>query len=183
MAKPFGMPKGVARAASTVRSPPWGFAQGEALGARLVSLVAALAEQGPVHLVSSPLGRAMQTASIINRHLGLPWTTDERLAEVSFGQWEGMTRCAIEEANPWLRAKGPHGWQFLAPGGESYEQTLERVLSAVTCLQGPCVIVAHGMCGRALRAHYAGQSQAEAEALPVPQDKVWRLDAAGVQEL
>ena len=55
---------------------------------------AALAERDlgdPVAVVSSPLRRARQTADAIAGPLGLTVGTDDDLAELDFGDWEGLT--------------------------------------------------------------------------------------------
>lgn len=161
-----------------------GRAQADQVGRILLRLLA----QGPdwrdkVRLVSSPLGRTQETTRIINRHLDLPVTLDARLAEVSFGDWEGMTRTEIEAANPWLADHGPHGWQFHAPNGERYEGVRERLLGFVGELDRPTIAISHGMSGRILRAHYAGLDPDTACRLPVPQDRVFRLSRDGVEEL
>src|SRR5262249_25444742 len=44
--------------------------------------------------VASPLGRARETMERVRRELGVPpevYRTDPRLAELSFGSWEGLT--------------------------------------------------------------------------------------------
>lgn len=161
-----------------------GRAQADQVGLLLRRLVADIPDwRNVVRLVSSPLGRTQETTRIINRHLDLPVTLDARLAEVSFGNWEGMTREEIETANPWLAAHGPHGWQFHAPNGERYEGVRGRLLDFLAEVEGPTIAISHGMSGRILRAHYAGQSQDVACGLPVPQDKVFRLSRDGVEEL
>lgn len=162
-----------------------GRAQADQVGALLRRLLADLpGGRDNVRLVSSPLGRTQETTRIINRHLDLPVSLDARLAEVSFGDWEGMTRDEIYAANTWLRAKGSHGWQFHAPNGESYEGVLSRLLGFVADVDCPTIAISHGMSGRILRAHYAGQDRDTACRLAVPQDRVYRLDPDGlVREL
>lgn len=161
-----------------------GRTQADQVGGILKRLMADIPDwRDVVRLVSSPLGRTQETTRIINRHLDLPVTLDARLAEVSFGDWEGMTRAEIEAANPWLADHGPHGWQFHAPNGERYEGVRERLLGFVAEVDRPTIAISHGMSGRILRAHYAGLDQDAASRLAVPQDRVYRLTRAGVEEL
>lgn len=161
-----------------------GRTQADQVGGILKRLMADIPDwRDVVRLVSSPLGRTQETTRIINRHLDLPVTLDARLAEVSFGDWEGMTRAEIEAANPWLADHGPHGWQFQAPNGERYEGVRERLLGFVAEVDRPTIAISHGMSGRILRAHYAGLDQDAASRLAVPQDRVYRLTRAGVEEL
>ncbi len=161
-----------------------GRTQADHVGSILRRLVEGIPDwREKVRLVASPLGRTMETARIINRHLDLPITQDARIAEVSFGRWEGMTRDEIYRANPWLSTHGPHGWQFRAPGGERYEQVQARLFAFLAEIDRPTIVISHGMSGRILRAHYAGLSPTRAVRLPVPQDRVWRLTPHGVEEL
>lgn len=163
---------------------PHGRAQADHVGQVLRRLVEAIPDwREQVRFVASPLGRTMETARIINRYLELPVESDYRVAEVSFGVWEGMTRAEIQAANPWLADHGPHGWQFHAPEGERYEEVRQRLLGFLSGIDRPTIVISHGMSGRVLRAHYAGQDQDTAVRLPVPQDKVWRLTPHGVEEL
>jgi broad specificity phosphatase PhoE len=74
-------------------------------------------------VVSSPLQRAVQTAQIAlpDREMLL----DERLQELNFGAFEGLTKTELEPDPRWLT------WvvdPFLraAPGGEAYAQLRER---------------------------------------------------------
>ncbi|SNT06937.1 probable phosphoglycerate mutase [Azospirillum sp. RU38E] len=161
-----------------------GRAQADHVGSILRRLVEAIPDwRETVRLVASPLGRTMETARIINRHLDLPIQQDARIAEVSFGRWEGMTRDEIYRANPWLSAHGPHGWQFRAPAGERYEQVQARLFAFLAEIDRPTIAISHGMSGRILRGHYAGLSPERAVRLAVPQDRVWRLTPKGVEEL
>jgi len=83
-------------------------------------------------LLVSDQGRAQQTAAIINRALKLPMTSDSRLREQCWGQWEGLT---IEELKAQhretLEQQVAKGWDFCAPGGESRLEVKTRV---ETCL-------------------------------------------------
>jgi broad specificity phosphatase PhoE len=118
------------------------------------TLLAAAPDIRALPFVSSPLGRARETMHIIRECLDLPrdgYTVDERLAELGFGGWEGMTAKEI-------RAAAPEAWAtFLAspwqgaPGGESYAQMATRLQAWVGELRNDIVTVAHGAVGRALR--------------------------------
>ena len=78
-------------------------------------------------VISSPLRRAQQTAQAVGAALGVPVRVDERLREIDFGEWEGLTfdearRVAGDDFASWL---GSH--DAAPPGGESQAQCLERV--------------------------------------------------------
>lgn len=50
----------------------------------------------PAAIFSSPLERARQTAEVLASAIGLGVHVDNRLAERSFGRWEGLSRAQIE---------------------------------------------------------------------------------------
>ena len=104
---------------------------------------------GAVRLVSSDLGRTVQTAQPIAAAATLALETDERLRERSFGEFEGMTADEV-------RAQTPEAWvlwqsrkpSYAMPRGESLlalraraQGCLESIASAT---QGVVVIVTHG---------------------------------------
>eukprot|EP01126_Amoeba_proteus_P038130 TRINITY_DN3964_c0_g2_i8.p1 TRINITY_DN3964_c0_g2~~TRINITY_DN3964_c0_g2_i8.p1 ORF type:complete len:156 (-),score=28.84 TRINITY_DN3964_c0_g2_i8:141-608(-) len=75
-------------------------------------------------LVSSPLSRAYDTASMIGSHLGLVVITDPRLMEISLGQLEGHK---IENAIPgsWSPT------QKMGVTGESFQDVQERMTDVI----------------------------------------------------
>jgi broad specificity phosphatase PhoE/ribonuclease HI len=102
---------------------------GERQAAALAARVAAM--PGPFAAVwSSPLRRALRTASLVAEALGLEVRVDERLRETDFGDWEGLTFAEIQERDgatltAWLGDQG-----VAAPGGESFAATTRRVRQA-----------------------------------------------------
>jgi len=97
----------------------------------------------------------------------MPVHVDERLREINFGQWEGLTTPEIEERFPevaadWRANDGFH--QFT--DGETYVQMGERVVAAldeiVRAHPGETVLVVlHGGPIRGVLAHAAGISYGE----------------------
>jgi probable phosphoglycerate mutase len=82
------------------------------------------------------------------------YRTDDRLMELTFGEWEGFTYRDIERKQPgWLAQREADKWEFQPPGGESYRMLSERVVAWLGTLKRPAVVVAHGGVGRVLRAH------------------------------
>src|SRR6266700_1874131 len=83
--------------------------------------------------VSSPLGRARETMELMRAGLGVDtarYRTDKRLAELSFGRWEGFTFAELKqrEHDTLALATREHDkWGFVPPGGESYADLLVRV--------------------------------------------------------
>jgi len=117
-------------------------------GREQARLVAEVLKERPIEAVySSPLSRARDTAQPLAEALGLDVVVDERLVDMSFGQWEGWERTRVEREQPeryelWL--KEPE--RFRAPGGESLAEVRARAWPAVQELaerHGVCAIVSH----------------------------------------
>jgi probable phosphoglycerate mutase len=105
-----------------------GLAQAEAIARRLAK------EHFDV-LVSSDLGRALQTAQPIARLCGLPVALDSRLRERDFGEGEGLTYDEIDRRWPEVfsrtRETDPDA---VIRGGETRRQFHERVHHAFEAL-------------------------------------------------
>jgi probable phosphoglycerate mutase len=153
---------------------PRGEQQAHAMAGLAAELVAR--EPGPWRLVSSPIGRARRTAQAVAAATGLPLDTDERLAEICCGEWEGRLRAEIADVDPTLPMMD---WIFSAPGGETFDDVMGRARAWLGDLPpepGRRVIaVSHGIWGRLLRGAYAGLDRATTLAQDVPQDAVFRL--------
>jgi broad specificity phosphatase PhoE len=104
--------------------------------------------------VSSPLIRARATMDIMRTTLGLPaggYGVDNRLGEISFGEWEGLTYLDVLKRDKDVVAKREgNKWRFLPPGGESYEQLAVRVGAWYATITQDTVVTAHGGTARAL---------------------------------
>lgn len=72
-------------------------------------------------LYTSPVGRARQTATIIGQRVGCPPAPDPRLAEMHFGQIEGLTELEFRAQQPaiFAAAEDRRDLEFRWPGGES----------------------------------------------------------------
>lgn len=80
------------------------------------------------HAFSSDLLRAAETARTILRARDLPLTTDVRLREFDFGEWEGLTWSEIIARWPELGPRLPTQARLYQPtGGERYEHVMARV--------------------------------------------------------
>jgi len=105
-----------------------GSAQAEAIAARL-------AEERFDALVSSDLGRALQTAEPIAARCGLEVRRDARLRERHFGMGEGRTYAELELRWPGVFSRMREIDPDAAPhGGESRRQFHERVRGAFLAL-------------------------------------------------
>ena len=121
-------------------------------GKRQAQMVAAALAQVPVGIVvSSPLRRAADTAARIQEVCQVELRMDSRLAEGSFGNWEGRTRdevllLGVQDAA--LLARWESDSSCSPPGGESIEKIQKRILSLVEELtdeyhQASIVLVSH----------------------------------------
>jgi broad specificity phosphatase PhoE len=105
---------------------------------------------------SSPLKRARETMEILRATLGLEpfeFEIDERLVEIAYGDWEGLTLPEIERRNAGILAQRERDkWDFAPAGGESYRQLAVRIGSWYASLTRDTVVAAHGGGVRALMA-------------------------------
>jgi probable phosphoglycerate mutase len=144
------------------------------------TLLEAVQDVRVLPFVSSPLGRARATMDIIRRQLDLPldgYAVDERLAELAFGDWEGMTAREIRAAAPeaWAVFQAAP-WDGAPCGGESYADMVARLRGWLDELQGDVVVVAHGAVGRALRCMNLRLPTQEMPGFQTPEnDRVYRL--------
>lgn len=99
-------------------------------------------------VVTSPLGRAKETATLVARAAGVPLVVEEGLVETDFGQWEGLTFAEVRQRWPaeltaWLASV-----DVAPPDGESLAAVGRRVRrvrdSLVATFPGqPLVVVSH----------------------------------------
>jgi broad specificity phosphatase PhoE len=127
--------------------------------------------------VSSPLMRASTTMELARRALGLPaqgYRTDQRLSEISFGDWEGFTIAQLHTHDPPGIAQREHDkWHFLPPGGESYEQMSGRIREWYESLKRDTVATAHGGTARGLIAILGIEKPAAAPLVDIAQGVVY----------
>ena len=145
-------------------------------------------EPGPTIFYRSPLGRVRETAEIVGRELGLDpveWREDMRLAELSYGEWEGSSWKEIEAVRPNALADwkaDPVG--FCPPGGETHFELRQRssaFLAEVAASGVRTVVVGHGVSGAVVRGLNLGLSAEAMFVLEKPQDAFFRL-LAGSEE-
>jgi len=138
-------------------------------GRSQVASLSALVE-GASRLISSPLGRARETAGTLG--LGLPIDVDERWTEIDYGELEGVSLTAVPP-DVWRRWRSDPS--FRPPGGETVAEVGMRVRDACDELfsrpgsgaraDGDVVVVSH----------VSPIKAAVAWALGAGDDVAWRL--------
>ncbi|RVW10951.1 bifunctional RNase H/acid phosphatase [Prescottella agglutinans] len=105
-------------------NPPlteYGRAQARAAAERIASKGAIAA------VVSSPLGRARETAEAAAGALGMPVTVHEGLTETDFGKWEGLTFAEAQQRDPDLHSRWLSDTAVRPPEGESFDEVRARI--------------------------------------------------------
>src|SRR6266850_3310273 len=134
--------------------------------------------------VASPLVRARETMELLRNALGLDahrYRTDARLAELSFGRWEGFTFAELKAQDPAtlaLAAREHDKWSFVPPGGESYAQLLVRVREWQASVDRDTVVAAHGGVARTLIVHFGIAPPAAAPIRDIEQGVVYEFAAS-----
>jgi probable phosphoglycerate mutase len=95
------------------------------------AVAARLGARGGIDLVvTSPMSRCRETASVIASVVGVPVEQDDDLREVSFGAWEGLTFETVQERWPRELSSWLADPSLSPPEGESYESLRYRVSRA-----------------------------------------------------
>jgi broad specificity phosphatase PhoE len=137
--------------------------------------------------IASPLERARKTMEGIRAGLGLAplaYRIEARLAELGFGDWEGLTLAKVAQRDPErLAARERDKWAFVPPGGESYRQLCVRVSEWYEALDRDSVVAAHGGTMRALLVHLDITLPEAAPRLSIQQGVVYLLAPGRMQML
>jgi broad specificity phosphatase PhoE len=163
-----------------------GLQQGERIGLALRALIDPL----DAVILSSPLGRARDTAAIIAAAAGITAEIqfDPRLMEIGMGAWDGLTNYEIDMEWPNARdGLDRFEWFFHSPDGETYAVFADRLARAMAAAAShPAktkIVVSHGVAGRVIRGLFAGRDQADALSLDVPQDAIFRLETGKITRI
>jgi broad specificity phosphatase PhoE len=120
-----------------------------------------LAGTGLAEVISSPLQRALQTATIIGKPFGIDVARDHRLIDFNIGLWEGKPAAEVMASDEYGQfAANP--LTVRVPGGESLHEVKTRAVSAVeqTLEDNPAgatiALVTHARVIRVLLTHYMG---------------------------
>jgi broad specificity phosphatase PhoE len=156
-------------------------AKGEAQAEEAGRIVGRILGRNPDRLgafdyVSSPLLRSRRTMELARGALGLdPFTyrLDDRLIELSFGQWEGMTWPQVKAHSPHMAAaREADKWSLQPPDGESYAMLSERIRPWLDTLGQDTIAVAHGGVARCLMHLVGGAPTERAPSLDIWQGRV-----------
>ncbi len=154
----------------------------------LASALAEATQRAPAEAVwTSPARRCHRLARRIAREKGLPLEVDARLAELSFGTWEGRAWKDLEQDRAFVTWM--HNWKTEAPPeGESLSELRARVVSwlrVVAPLYPAAFVIAHAGVIRAFRVLLEGWTWEAALQEPVPHLSPisFKLDPQAVSEL
>ncbi len=146
-------------------------------GVSTAKKLARIIEKEDVQAVySSPLGRAVSSATIYTESLGLPILTKHELAELSCGEWEG---CSLRDVEPGRKAIREN-WQDRPPGGESYEDSEARIGSFIreicsNIMPEIILVVSHAGAGRVFLKLWLGLEPELAIKIDFPHDTIFIL--------
>jgi broad specificity phosphatase PhoE len=134
-------------------------------------------------LYASDLRRALQTAAIISRAVGVPVTTDPRLRERCLGVLEGGALASVSAAATGIEAGLVCDPDARPPDGESLRDLYLRAAACCDDLArlardtaGDLVVVAHGGTLRVLRAYLSNVPVEQMRWEPLENARVLRID-------
>ncbi|MFT4115902.1 histidine phosphatase family protein [Bradyrhizobium sp.] len=134
-------------------------------------------DKAALPFVSSPLGRARQTMELARGKLELPvadYTLDDRLREIGYGVWEGLTLAESEASDPDVYASRlADKWGVAPAGGETYAAVQARMRDWYESRTVDTVAVAHGGTCRALMVALGIETPASAAELYIEQGAVY----------
>ncbi|MEX3007935.1 histidine phosphatase family protein [Hoeflea sp. TYP-13] len=139
--------------------------------------------------VASPLLRTRETMELLREAMGLApgnYRTDDRLIELSFGDWESHTLEELAALNPEkVRERARNKWDFQPPGNhaESYEILSWRIAAWLNDVEKPTVCACHGGVIRVLFHLIAGTARNDAAELPTPQDRIVKIQDKTIEWL
>lgn len=132
------------------------------------------------HAFVSPQGRAQATAKIALQGITETWSTVDDLVEIGVGEWAGKVRADLVKDVPADvplddGPDGPLGLYAHAPGGEGFARLRTRAERFLDRLQGPAIVITHGVTSRMLRAVLLAQPDTRLGDLPGGQGVVYHL--------
>jgi len=127
--------------------------------------------------LAMPEVRKAMGVELAREALGLPpdgFRLDDRLSEISFGDWEGCTLAQLQTRDPQRLAAREHDkFRFVPPNGESYQSVTKRMGEWYDGLTRDTVTAAHGGTARGLIAHLRIAQAAAAPLIDIAQGVVY----------
>ena len=155
-----------------------GIKQAQVMGEKLSHV---LKNIEPKIFISSPIGRAYQTAAIIADSINFSTESislEKELKEITFGDWDGlnMEEILLDYELIWQK-RTEDKWSFAPPNGESYEVASVRVSRFLKEIpeERPIIIVAHGSINKVIRGCWRDLEPNEIFKLNEPQDGFYEL--------
>lgn len=109
------------------------------------ALAKRIAGENPDAIFSSPLQRALTTASAISRATGVEVRALDDLREMNYGRWEGRSFLEVRQQDDEIYRRWIADPDWACPGGESHNDVLRRVTRAFEQIDGGrVVVVTHG---------------------------------------
>ena len=126
--------------------------------------------------ICSPQGRAFQTAGIaVAPHIEMI-RTDDRLREIGVGAWQGRLRAELKADVPVEDTPdGPIALYEHAPQGEGFDRLEARCRAFLDDLQGPAVLITHGITSRMMRTILLNAGRDALGKLPGGQGNVFHI--------
>jgi len=117
---------------------------------QIVGVIPLLQKKKIEVIYSSPFRRCFESASLIKKYLDVNLVVDERLKEVNYGRWQGLTSIEAEKIFPEVyKARGQNPSDVSPPEGETLLEMQKRVNQLINELinsQKNTLVVTHGSC-------------------------------------
>lgn len=111
-------------------------------------------------IYSSPFRRCLETASFIKKYLNVELMIEERLKEVNYGRWQGLTSTEVKKLFPEIyKARGENPALIAPPGGETLQEMQNRVIQLINEVNSSrenVLFVTHGSCIHVALIYYQG---------------------------
>jgi probable phosphoglycerate mutase len=133
-------------------------------------------EFGEAMLVSSPLSRAVETASIVGGRAPL---VEPALIEMAWGSWEGRRGVDLlsERGSGFMHVED-WGWDYRPPLGETPCMVWQRVRPWLAAASGMVVAVTHVGVMRVILARATGWNFAGPAPFTVKRDRLYRIEVS-----
>lgn len=138
-----------------------------------------LVRMRPDAIVASDLSRAFDTAAALAALTGLTISTDERLRERFFGEWQGLTMTEVAAARPEEHARWTAGEDVIGGQVETLDDLGKRVSEALLAAAalvpagGTVVVATHGAAARQGVGHLLGWQREQLRTLRALQNCHW----------